>query len=200
MTLEKRSFTRAFTRFRAWLDSWGPRLSNISQVLLCIAAFWGLFYYIIPLARLTATDNELARKTIELEKTNTALSQTYQRFRSLFIGEVLQNLLSNCTGASTYNSGNADSLPNGDWRSIFKMDPVKCVVNPPPNPQSSFPILLPYKDFSTILKPDDRFALEKRLVAAEGIIRKLQAEYLAKYDAVNTAQVKSLPTLSDQQV
>jgi hypothetical protein len=62
-------------------DLWLQRLSAIAQIGLCLLAAFGLFYTVIPLYKSALLEEEIARKTRELERTQSALDQSYHHLR-----------------------------------------------------------------------------------------------------------------------
>jgi hypothetical protein len=123
--MRRARFRRLVEAIGPWLDKWGPRLSNIAQVGLCAIAAWGLIYTVIPLYRLSATDNELAQKTLELAKTNAALARAYVAERRVTFAWYVKVIQGRCTGLlipADFDAGK--ERPH--WRDILSIDVSKC--------------------------------------------------------------------------
>src|ERR1700674_3669279 len=95
---------KAVERHSRWVaaltatDAWLLRLSFIAQIGLCVIAAYGLFYTVIPLYQKAMIDEQIAQKTLELEKARVDLSATYGRARALAVQNAIFHLGVQCLG------------------------------------------------------------------------------------------------------
>jgi hypothetical protein len=181
-----------FDSVGGWLDKWGRRLSNIAQVGLCAIAAWGLIYTVIPLYRLSWLDNELARKTMELDKTTTALegttarlASTYQQVRYFTVQMFVFATGGKCSGLLRPAQSSSPPSPVPEWKAILDSDPAGCILR---NVGSKLP---------QQLSPQDWEFFQAQLANASRNVAAWQAEASTKCEALATAAVESLPKPPD---
>jgi hypothetical protein len=180
--MRRARFRRVAEAIGPWLDKWGPRLSNIAQVGLCAIAAWGLIYTVIPLYRLSVTDNELAQKTLELAKTNAALARAYIAERRVALAWYVKVIQGRCTGLIPADfDARKERL---HWRDVLSVDVSKCANEH----------LAEDGDLAQ-LNQVDRGLIRAELSRALQDIGTWQQEGRVKCEALETAPADQLPEL-----
>lgn len=99
-------------------DLWLQRLTAVSQIGLCILAVVGLFYTVIPLYKSALLEEEIGRKTRQLEMIKSTLRRTYENLRDQELRLYLSALDDKCnpSGAMKNVHGTVISGPRFQWK------------------------------------------------------------------------------------
>jgi hypothetical protein len=165
-----------------WLDSWGPRASNLAQIILCGVAIWSLFYTVIPLYRLSVTDNELAEKTLELKKVNERLATAYDHERNAYVQWFVRVVGVACTDLGLPARFTSTKERSPHWQEVLFIDTSKCANER----------LMKDKDIA-LLTAVDRAFIAAELDRALGEIKIWREAALEKCRQIETAPPETIP-------
>jgi len=103
----------------------------MAQVGLCVMAFYGLFYTVIPLYQKAALDEEIAKKTALLRHTEKSLADTYASLRNYVARNATFYPGAQCTGllVPPHFSRPRAAGEKSDWEEILDIPSGKCLTD-----------------------------------------------------------------------
>lgn len=112
------------------IDAWLVRLGYLSQIgLLALGAF-GLFYTVIPLYQKAVIDEQIAQKTLQLQRTTESLKKTYGELRDYIAWSALFGSFPGCMGMMVPPSFSHHSLTDRQppWHHVLDIPVQKCLL------------------------------------------------------------------------
>src|SRR5262249_44023839 len=124
---------------------WSASLTAIATLVLAVYAVAAFHYTLVPLHRLAATDDELARKQTEVLRAQERLDAVYAQVRAYTISSFVFRIVPKCTGLldppEVPQFAEALKDPTGkalkdlkaktpSWRRHLTFDVRKCLMEP----------------------------------------------------------------------
>lgn len=106
-----------------WLDIWLPRISHFSQFGLFVITLGSLYFVVLPIYRMSALDEAIARKEIELKESNKLVEQSYVQLRKFAIEQFTFGVFVKCVVDGDFEPNN-DEVRKQD---SFTKDASSCL-------------------------------------------------------------------------